>query len=223
LSTTSGQNAFTLRSLSIKTAHRFTPPKRSQRLRSLSHRRGKGKPNFSFQALLAEAVSLEAPITCVSLARNSSFKAAKPWPSLVQPPVSAFGYHHISRFLPSNDSGDNMRPDSSGRLHPGAASPIADRQEAAEACLRPATRSAMPMARPRQRGARLPSDMPPLPRWWTVAGLLLPLRVRCAKLVDGANAPCDRKQPLNRCTATLVRHKALPPAMRRRRRGMMKC
>eukprot|EP00929_Paragymnodinium_shiwhaense_P049124 TRINITY_DN2479_c0_g2_i2.p4 TRINITY_DN2479_c0_g2~~TRINITY_DN2479_c0_g2_i2.p4 ORF type:complete len:122 (+),score=20.06 TRINITY_DN2479_c0_g2_i2:392-757(+) len=101
LSSTSGQKAFTLRSLSTSTAQRFTPPYKSQSLRSASQSKGNGKSNFSDHALLSAAESAEAPRICVSLARYSSYRAAKPLPSLVHPPVSALGYHQINRFLPS--------------------------------------------------------------------------------------------------------------------------
>ena len=60
-------------------------------VRSVSHKSGKLKLNFSANALFSAGVSKDAPRMTAFFASYSALWSRNPQPSIVQPGVSAFG------------------------------------------------------------------------------------------------------------------------------------
>jgi hypothetical protein len=102
-----------------------TTPKAVEADLSLSVNRSYEYSALSLNTLLSALLSKLTPAITQFLSVNSWILSRNPLPSIVQPGVSAFGYHHNSAYFPEKSPNDTVVPswfvnEKSGALLPSA-------------------------------------------------------------------------------------------------------
>ena len=77
---------------------------------SLSVNKSYGYPALALKALLSASLPKLTPTISQFLSLKSWILSRNPFPSIVQPGVSAFGYHHNNTYLPEKSPKDILFP-----------------------------------------------------------------------------------------------------------------